>query len=174
MMKKLRRLGRAGYTLTEMMVVVAILGILALVGPPMMIGLQNFFLMTSARYEIQRDARASLDVINRFLRESYQTSIVIDTPAGEGPYSHIAFKLVDGREMEFYQSGRSLIQKVTNAAGTSSTTNTISSNLIYIAFTFPHTDDVSIVSVAITMGKNIQLGRQKVLELTVQKVRVMN
>ncbi|MDE2511790.1 MAG: hypothetical protein KGL74_11770, partial [Elusimicrobia bacterium] len=79
----------------------------------------------------QRDARASLDVINRFLRESYQSGIVIDTPAGQGPYSHIAF-------------------------------------------TFPHTDDVSIVSVAITMGKNVQLGRQKVLKLTIQKVRVMN
>ena len=173
-MRRLRKLGRAGTSLAELMVVVAIIGILSLVGPPMMIGVQNFFLMTSARYEIQRDARASLDVINRFLRESYQTSIVIDTPAGEGPYSHISFMLVDGRTMQFQQSGRSLIQKVTNAAGSQTTVNTLSSNLIYIAFTFPHTDDVSIVSVAITMGKNIQLGRQKVLELTVQKVRVMN
>lgn len=173
-MRKPRIAGRAGHTLAEMMVVVAILGILATVASPLMTGLQNFFLMTSARYEIQRDARASLDVINRFLREAYQSSIVIDTPAGQGPYSHIAFQLVDGREVQFQQSGRSLIQKVTNAAGTSTTTSTLTSNLIYIAFTFPHTDDVSIVSVAITMGKNIQLGRQKVLELTIQKVRVMN
>ena len=169
-----RRLGRAGHTLTEMMVVVAILGILALVGPTLMTGLQNFFLMTSARYETQRDARACLDTINRFLREAYQSTVVIDTPAGEGPYSRITFQLVDGRQFQFLQSGRQLLQKVTDASGAHTSTDVLTSNLIYIAFAFPHTDDVSIVSVAITMGKNIQLGRQKVLELTVQNVRVMN
>ena len=173
-MRALLRLGRKGHTLAEMMVVVAILGILATVGPPLMTGVQNFFLMTTARYEIQRDARQSLDIINRFLREAYQTSIVIDTPAGQGPYSHITFSLVDGRQIQFQQSGKQLIQKVTNAARTSTNVSTLTNDLIYIAFTFPHTDDTSIVSVAITMGKNIQLGRQKVLELSIQKVRVMN
>lgn len=157
-----------------MMLVVAILGIIATVGPPLMIGLQNFFLMTSARYETQRDARACLDTINRFLREAYQSSIIIDSPAGQGVYSHITFQLVDGREMQFKQNGRQLVQMVTNAAGTQTTTTTLTSNLIYIAFTFPETDNLSIVSVAITMGKSIQLGKQKVLELTVQNVRVMN
>lgn len=166
------RLGRAGYTLAEMMVVVAIIGILATVGPTLMTGLQNFFLMTSARYEVQRDARTSLDLINRFLRQAYQNTIVIDTPPGEGPYSHIAFQLVDGREIQFSQSGRQLLQTVTS--GGTTRTIKLTDNLIYIAFTFPHTDDTSIVSIAITMGKNIQLGRQKVLELTIQKVRVMN
>ena len=173
-MRRTRRPGRGGHTLTEMMIVVAILGVIASVGPPLMIGLQNFFLMTSARYETQRDARAALDTINRFLREAYQSSIVIDTPAGQGIYSHITFTLVDGRQMQFKQSGRQLIQMVTNSAGTQTVTNTLTKNLIYIAFTFPETDNLSIVSVAITMGRSIQLGRQKVLELTVQNVRVMN
>jgi hypothetical protein len=50
----------------------------------------------------------------------------------------------------------------------------LSKNLVYIAFTFPHTDDPTIVSVSLTMGKSIQLGKKKVLELTIQKVRVMN
>lgn len=171
-MTKLKRLGRAGYTLTELMMVVAIIGILALVGPTMMINMQNFFLMTSARYEIQRDARTSLDLMNRFIRQAYQTSIVIDTPAGQGPYSHITFSLPDGRVMQFKQNGSKLLQVVTDTAGTHTTT--LTTNLIYIAFTFPHTDDTSIVSVSVTMGKQIQLGRRKVLELTIQKVRVMN
>lgn len=167
-----KKTGRAGYTLTEMMMVVAIVGILALVGPPMMINMQNFFLMTTARFEIQRDARTSLDLMNRFLRQAYQNSIVIDTPAGQGPYSHITFSVPDGRVIQFKQSGNSLLQIVTDAGGTH--TSTLTNNLIYIAFTFPHTDDTSIVSVSVTMGKNIQLGRRKVLELTIQKVRVMN
>lgn len=164
----MRTLGRRGYTMTEMMMVVAIVGILASVGPTLLIGLQNFFLMTSARYEVQRDARATLDTVNRYLRQAVSSSIVIDTPASQGPYSRIRFKHVDGRYMEFRQNGNQLIQQIENRE------STITQNLAYIAFTFPRTDDPSIVSVSITMSKNIQLGRRKVLELTIQKVRVMN
>ena len=159
---------RRGYTMTEMMMVVAIIGILASVGPTLLIGMQNFFLMTTARNEVQRDARATLDTVNRYLRQAVYSTIVIDTPSGQGPYSRIRFKHVDGRYMEFRQSGSSLIQQIGN------TTSTVTKNLVYIAFTFPRTDDPTIVSVSITMGKNIQLGRRKVLELTIQKVRIMN
>jgi prepilin-type N-terminal cleavage/methylation domain-containing protein len=165
-MSKLR--SRRGYTMTEMMMVVAIVGILASVGPTLLIGMQNFFLMTSARYEVQRDARATLDTVNRYLRQAVSSTMVIDTPASQGPYSRIRFKHVDGRYMEFRQSGNELIQVIDNR------TSTVTKNLAYIAFTFPRTDDPSIVSVSITMSKNIQLGRRKVLELTIQKIRVMN
>lgn len=161
-------LSRRGYTMTEMMMVVAIVGILASVGPTLLIGLQNFFLMTSARYEVQRDARATLDTVNRYLRQAVASTMVIDTPSGQGPYSRIRFKHVDGRYMEFRQSGNELIQVIENR------NSTITKNLAYIAFTFPRTDDPSIVSVSVTMSKNIQLGRRKVLELTIQKIRVMN
>lgn len=164
----MRALGRRGYTLTEMMMVVAIIGILASVGPTLLIGMQNFFLMTSARTEVQRDARATLDTVNRYLRQAVASTVVIDTPSGQGPYSRVRFKHVDGRYMEFRQSGNTLIQQI------GSGTSTVTKNLAYIAFTFPRTDDPSIVSVSITMGKNIQLGRRKVLELTIQKVRIMN
>lgn len=159
---------RLGYTLTEMMMVVAIIGILATVAPTMLIQMQNFFLMTSARYEIQRDARTTLDTVNRYMRQAVASTVVMDKATGQGPYSRIRFRHVDGRYMEFRQSGSNLIQVIDNAQ------TVVSTNLIYIAFTYPHTDDTSIVSVSITMGKNIQLGRRKVLELTIQKIRVMN
>lgn len=165
-MRKLRN--RRGYTLTEMLMVVAIIGILSTVGPTMMTQMQNFFMMTSARYEIQRDARTTLDTVNRYMRQAVATSVVMDTPAGQGPFSRIRFRHVDGRYMEFRQAGNKLIQVI----GTSE--SVVSTNLIYIAFTYPHTDDTSIISVSITMGKAIQLGRRKVLELTIQKIRVMN
>jgi hypothetical protein len=150
------------------MIVVAIVGIVASVGPLLMTNLETFYLMTTARNEIQRDARASLDTINRHLRQAVGQTIVIDTPASQGPYSRIRFKHVDGRYMEFRQSGRELIEVIGN------TSSTITKNLVYIAFTFPRTDDPTIVSVSMTMGKSIQLGRRKVLELTIQKIRVMN
>jgi hypothetical protein len=49
-----------------------------------------------------------------------------------------------------------------------------SRDLVYIAFTFPRSDYPRLVSVSMTMGKNIELGRRKELELTIQKVRIMN
>jgi len=165
-MRKL--MNRRGYTLTEMMMVVAIIGILATVMPTMMTQMQNFFMMTSARYEIQRDARTTLDTVNRYMRQAVATTVVMDTPVGQGPFSRIRFRHIDGRYMEFRQQGSKLIQVIDTAQ------SVVSNNLIYIAFTYPHTDDISIVSVSITMGKSIQLGRRKVLELTIQKIRVMN
>lgn len=170
-MKILR--SRAGYTLAEMMVAVAILGILALIGPPLMIGMQNFFLMTSARTETQRDARACLSEINRFLRQAEASTVVIDSASNQGPYSRITFSLLDGRTMSFSQLGDELVQTSKSSGGSTSSV-VLTRNLSYIAFTYPATDDVSIISVAITMSKNIQLGKSKVLELTVQKVRIMN
>lgn len=159
---------RRGYTLTELMLVVAIVGILSSIGPTLLTQLQNFFMMTTARNEIQRDARASLDTINRFLRQGVSGTIVIDTPSGSGPYSRIRFRHVDGRYVEFRQEGANLKHVLDNKV------TTLSRNLTYIAFTLPRTDEPTIVSVSITMGKSIQLGRRKVLELTIQKVRVMN
>ena len=157
-----------GWTLTEMMIAVAITGIIALVGPPIMIQMQRFYLQSDARTSIQRDARASLDIMNRFLREAKSSSIVIDTPAGGSPYSRITFTTVDGNYHQFYQQGSSLIQ--VNGINV----NTLSKNLEFIAFTFPRTDDSTIVSVSMTMQKSTYQGGSKALELTIQKVRVMN
>ena len=157
-----------GYTLVELLLVVAIVGAVSSVGPLLLTQLQNFYLMTTARSEIERDARNSLDLMNRMLRQGVDGTIVIDTPSGQGPYSRIRFKHVDGRYIEFRQSGSNLISVIESA------TSTISGNLVYIAFTVPRTDNPTIISVSMTMGKAIQLGRRKVLELTIQQVRVMN
>ncbi|MBI5631453.1 MAG: type II secretion system protein [Elusimicrobia bacterium] len=157
-----------GYTLTELMMVVGIVGIVASTGPTLMTKLEDFYLMSTARSEIQRDARASLDTINRYLRQAVNGTIVIDADSSQGPYSRIRFKHVDGRYMEFRQSGNQLIQVI------DSNSSVISKNLTYIAFSFPRTDDPTIISVSLTMSKAIQLSRTKVLELTIEKVRVMN
>jgi prepilin-type N-terminal cleavage/methylation domain-containing protein len=157
-----------GYTLTELLVVVAIVGTISSVGPALLKQLQNFYLMTTARSEIQRDARNSLDMMNRFIRQAIVGTIVVDTPTSQGPYSRIRFRHIDGRYVEFRQSGSSLIQVIDN------NTSVLSKNLVYIAFTFPRTDNPTILSVSMTMGRSIQLGRRKVLELTIQQVRVMN
>lgn len=159
---------RRGYTLTELMIAIAVMGTISTIGPTLMRNLQTFYLQSGARNDIERDARASLDIIDRELRQAKYSSIILDAAKGEPPFSRIRFTHVNGNNMSFYQQGGTLFM----SNGTDVTK--LTSNLVYIAFTFPQTDNPTIVSVAMSMGKQVQLGKRMVLELTIQKVRIMN
>ena len=167
MVKSLRR--REGYTLTEMLMVVAIIGILASIGARILVQVNRYFIMTSTRSELQREARSLMYVINRNLRQAQNTSVKIDRANTSQPfYSRLTFTKIQGTTMTFSQSGASLIQTV------GSSNKTLTKNLKYLAFTFPRSDDLSIVSVSITLEKSIYQGRTKALHMASEKVRVMN
>ena len=158
---------RSGFSTIELMIVMAILGAIVMIGPRLFINLTRFYQLHNAKVEIQRDARASLDILNRFLRQAQSYTVVVDQASGQPPYSRISFRTVSGQSLSFYQSGRSLFQ-------VAQSTTTISKNVRYIAFTYPRSDDPSILSVALTMEKATYEGRNKVLELSIEKVRIMN
>ncbi len=166
MVNKLR--DRAGYSLTEMMVVVAIVGILATVGGRVLLQVNRYFIMTNTRSDLQREARALMYVINRNLRQAQSATIVVDRAAGQPFCTRLTFTKVQGTTMTFYQNGNTLVQLV----GTK--TRTLSKNVKYLAFTFPRSDDLSIVSVSVTLEKGIFQGRTKSLHMASEKVRVMN
>ena len=164
----IQRSRRRGYTLTEMLIAVAIVGIVASLGGVLMVRLQTFYLNTVARNDIQRDARNALDFLNRQLRQAVSTTIVIDTPSNQGYCSRISFTSIDGRSMMFYQSGNQLISVI------DTTQSVLSKNLYYLAFSFPYSSNPTIINVSMTMSKNVQLGQKSVLQMSIQKVRVMN
>lgn len=157
-----------GYTLSETMVTVAIIGILASTAAPLLVNMTNFWRQTTARNDVQRDARVALDTINRYLRQGKQGTVVVDQVSGQPPYSRITFTDQAGQSVSFYQNGNKLMMTLNTA------TSTVSKNLAYVAFTFPETDDISIISVAITMQAATYLGQTKALQLSIQKVRIMN
>lgn len=161
-----------GYTVAELMITVAIMGILAAVAAPLLVRMTNFWRQTSARGDIQRDVRNSLDMINRFLRQADSGTVQIDQKTGQPPYSRLAMSTLDGKRITFWQDGYNL--KMSVSSGTATTTSNLSSRVGYIAFSYPRTDDISIVSVAITMQAPTYLGGKKTLQLSIQKVRVMN
>jgi Tfp pilus assembly protein PilW len=158
---------RAGYTLVEAMIVCAIIGMVVVAAPTLFTQVYKFYQLHNAKVEIQRDARAALDIINRFLRQAKSYTVVVDQISGQPPFSRISFTTIEGQNMIFYQSGNTLYQ-------VAQSTTAISQNLHYIAFTYPRTDDPTIISVAMTMEKNTYQGLYKALELSIEKVRIMD
>lgn len=162
----------SGYTLIEVTVVVALVGLLALVAPRLFLEITRYIRMTRAHYEIQRDSKDAMLLINRALRQARASSVTVSSLPGQPPYSWIQFNkyITDTsvRPMGFYQEGEHLYS-VQNGS-----TRPVCSNLRYLAFSYPRTDDPYILSVSLTMEKATYEGQSKALQLAVEKVRIMN
>lgn len=164
-----RRLySRRGVTLAELLIVVAILGIIVMFGPDAMTQITRFFILNRARIELQQEARISLSNITQSIRQAQSATVAIDQASGQPPYSRIAYTQIDGAAVTYWQSGTDLLRQVgTNQA-------TLSRDLRYLAFTFPRSDDMTIVSVSMTLEKAIYQGMTKALHMASEKVQVMN
>ncbi len=161
--------GRVGFTFIEAMLTVAVLGILATMSAQILLQVNRYFIMSRTRLDLQREARAVMYVVTRGLRQAQSDSILIDRAATSQPfYSRITFTKIQGTTMSFNQSGADLVMTV----GTK--TQTLSKNVRYLAFSFPRSDQLSIVSVSLTLEGLIYEGRKKALHMASEKVRVMN
>jgi len=159
----------SGYSLMEVMMVVAILGIISSVGASLMLQTNRFFIFTRTRLDLQREARSTMYVMTRELRQAQSNSIIMDRLSASQPfYSRITFTKIGGAAMTFQQNGNQLEQIV----GTKKMI--LSRNLRYLAFTFPRSDDLTIVSVSVTLEEAIYQGQKKALHMASEKVQVMN
>jgi len=157
-----------GLTLMEMVITVAIIGIIAMAAPQVITQATKVFVLGRTKLQLQSEARAAMYVITRELRQAQSNRIVIDQINGQPYYSRISFPKSTGVSVTIAQTGSSLI--LTEGA----TTNTLSQNLTFLSFTFPRTDDMTIVSVAITLQQQIYGGAFKALHMASERVRVMN
>ena len=161
--------GRVGFTFIEAMLTVAVLGILATMSAQILLQVNRYFIMSRTRLDLQREARAVMYVVTRGLRQAQSDSILIDRAATSQPfYSRITLTKIQGTTMSLNQSGADLVMTV----GTK--TQTLSKNVRYLAFSFPRSDQLSIVSVSLTLEGLIYEGRKKALHMASEKVRVMN
>ncbi len=154
--------------MVELMIAVAIIGILGMVVPNLLINITRFFRVNNARIETQRAARDSLSQINQSLRQAYASSINISQESGQPPTSSISFSTVDGRNIKYFQSNKSLYYVVGGS------TKAVASGLSFIAFNYPRTDDASILSVSVTYEGSTYQGGTKTLQMAIEKVRIMN
>ena len=158
----------------ELMVVMGIVSALFAVAAPLLMQANRQFILVRTKLELQQEARGIMYVVTRALRQAQASSILISRAATNQPYySKITFTKEPNdagvsQTLVFQQEGTILYQVI--GAGK----RVLSRNLKYMAFTFPRSDDMSLVSVSITLEKNIYEGKKKALHMASEKVRVMN
>jgi len=160
---------RRGWTLVELMIMVAIVGVLASIAPSIISQTTKFFILSRTKLQLQEEARATMYLMTRELRQAQSGTITITQATGQPYYSQISFqKFGSAQTMTYTQNGSNLV--LTN--GTNITT--LTTDLAYLAFTFPHSDDMTILSVSLTLQKQIYGGQFKALHMASERVRVMN
>jgi prepilin-type N-terminal cleavage/methylation domain-containing protein len=165
---------RSGVTLTEMMFTVSIVSIVFVMAAPMLNQVNRQFILNRTRIELQQEARTIMYVLTRNLRQARADSVTINRANANQPfYSQITFTKEAATSgvsptLVFQQEGTSLYQVI----GTGK--KPLSKNLRYLAFTFPRTDDMGIISVSLTLEKKIFEGKTKALHMASEKVRIMN
>lgn len=162
-----------GFTLTELMITVAVIAVIVSLGPNLLLNLVQFFRLQMAKASIQRNARTCLELINRNLRQASASSVVISQQSGQPPSSWLTFTVDKGEgpalgNYGVFQEGKDLKYMKDGS------TSTIADNLRYIAFTYPRSDNSTIISVSMTFEEDTYAGYTKALQLSVEKVRIMN
>jgi prepilin-type N-terminal cleavage/methylation domain-containing protein len=166
---------RNGFTLTELMVSIAILGLLSVVIGSFLVNGIRFYRLTTAKGEIQRDVRNSIDLINRTLRQAQGDTVSISRYNSSQPFfSKIEFTHINGDSYRFYQLGSKFYIGKKAAGAASWTDNKMAENLRVLLFAYPRLDDDTIISVSLCFEKATYQGASKVLQLSVEKIRIMN
>lgn len=169
-MKKHRDLSvfHKGFTLVELMIVIAIIGTVAAIAAPLLVNMTSFWRLTQARSVIERDARSAMDLMNRSVRQASSSTIILSNLSGQPPYSEINFTDIKGNVVSFYQEGNVLYEKF------NTTVSMLTKNLAFISFGFPDSSNTGILSIAMTTQKSTYRGLSKALQLSIEQVRVMN
>lgn len=163
------KMKKKAFTLVELMAVVTILGIIYAIGAPILNKVNQNIMMANTRIQIQQEARSIMFSITRILRNAVASSVVISRYNSSQPfYSKISFTTVDGKNYTFYQNNKEFVMEVDNY------TRTLTKNLRYLAFTFPESSNMSIISVSLTLEKDLFSGRKKALHMASEKIMLMN
>lgn len=160
---------RRGYTLVELLVVSAILAVVISMGSTLFVRINTFTRISVGKIETQRDVRNLMTLITREMRRALASKITLTrADATQPPYSKITFQNYLGETVSIWQSGRTLtLQK-------NGTTTFLSKNLRSLLFYFPSSDDMSLVSILLTMEKSDGTGRTQSLQLGGETVRILN
>lgn len=164
-MVRLREDG-AGYTLIELMMVVAIVGVVSSMGYLAMNKITRAQLMAESLSSIQQGAFTSFDTISKLLRQAGGSTVTIDRlDSDQPPWSRITFTNPNnGRSFSFYQKGQFLYIGSVPAM----------KDLRRLTFSYPNSATSNVISVSMTFEKSTGSGQSKAVQLFLQKIKIQN
>jgi len=165
---------QAGFTLAEIMVTVAIVGILGLVGTNLVSSAYKAWRLSEARTEAQRDARTTLTLMQKFVKQASAASLAMDSlNASEPPYSRLQFSTPGGDVYQFYQQQGAVVMARTPVSGTATTT-VLAKNLRYMAFSYANTNQPNLVNVATCFEVKTLSAQSKDFFMSLEKIEIEN
>ncbi|MBL0058545.1 MAG: prepilin-type N-terminal cleavage/methylation domain-containing protein [Elusimicrobia bacterium] len=160
-----------GITLTELLMVSAILGFLLTLGARLFISIDRYFRLNSARVEIQRDAERVTTLVHRYLSKADPWSVTVDQafPFNTNPaFSRIQFITIDGSTVTFWQDQRTFYLAVNGS------TQTLSQNVRGVAFVYPDIVKLGDLLFSVTTEKSIGGGQTKTTHTLQSRIRMVN
>lgn len=164
-----------GVTLVELLIAMAVFSIVSLIAGSFLINGLKFFKLTTAKGEIQRDARVCIDHTNRNLRQAVSTTVKITRYNNtQPPCSMVEFTTIKGSQYRYYQLNNKLYSATRPDAASAWQERAIGENLRNAVFAYPSLSDDKIISISFCFEKGTYEGKTKTLQLSVEKIRIMN
>lgn len=161
-----------GLSLIEMLITMAIMGIISLVLGQMYFQGYRIWRQNSARINVQRDTRGMLAEINKNLRQAESGAITISrNSASDPPCSKITFiglQLGATVQMSYYQSDLKLYRSIDGTA------KEIGKNIRALSFATVESGDNASVNIGLCLEEKTYAEGTKTSKLSVQIVRIMN
>lgn len=142
-----------GFTLVELLITSVIVGLLAVMLPPLVIQISDGLTGVRTGMEMDRDMRLAMDAMVKLITFGRKSTVVLSTPAGEPVYSRLDFATSTGRTVALFQRGGRLI------AATNGVERELHRKILRLCFFYPDIENRAVIKVGLTV-ENGRSGRR--------------
>jgi len=172
------RKNETGVSLIELMIAIAISGVIGIVFSQSQHFITRFTLVAKAKQEVVQESRTAITVMQKLIQQGSATTFVIDQSTGQPPYSRLYFQATDTngvtKEFYFYQSSKNLYLDYRTVGASSWNQKLLTKNVKFLSFFYPRTDDNKLLSLTLTLSKQTAEQKETFLQLSLQKIRIYN
>jgi len=160
----------SGYSITEMMIVMLITGIVFSLGYMLFINYYENYRSSSAKLTLQNESRTAMEVMMKHIPQAKSDTVIITEydSVAQPPHSLIGFATIDDVNFKFYQNNNKLVMESNN------TVRILSTHLRRVVFSFPQSDDYTYIAISLNLEMPAHGSTNTTLQVTADQIRIMN